>query len=387
MTLKRELEILRGAPIKSFSVKPEKVPCIETSDPELLCKNPVVSVHMITYNHEPYIRQAIEGVVMQKTDFEFELVIGEDCSTDKTREICFEYQKKYPDKIRVLWWHENVSKLGGNGGRVTARCRGDFIAFCEGDDYWIDPLKLQRQYDVFCAHDNVSICFTGGDIYWTVRKEFREWNSDRTLPHGVIAGHEFAKWLVFGRLIGARWHPVTLLTASVMFRKTAYNEAVSKFDILKWQMALGDLQVFLALSLEGDAYCLPERTSVYRQVASGAMQTRGMRVVRDAVLVKVFFLHYMPSVDSLAYSSTYRRALLHRYLARLKDLRYIQRQRYMSLAKTMESMKCIVHTMPFRAARLAVLLGVKDIDRWIHAIRKVIMLPRCILVHVRNNHS
>ena len=115
MTLKEKLEILRGEPIEVFDGDPMDIPCIETSDAEMLCRHPVVSVHMITYNHEPYIRQAIEGVMMHKTDFEFELVIGEDASTDKTREICFEYQKRYPEKIRVLWWHEDVSKLGGNG--------------------------------------------------------------------------------------------------------------------------------------------------------------------------------------------------------------------------------------------------------------------------------
>ena len=160
MTLKEELEILRGEPIEVFTGDPMDIPCIETSDPEKLCKHPVVSVHMITYNHEPYIRQSIESVMMQKTDFEFELVIGEDASQDKTREICFEYQKKYPDKIRVLWWHENVSKFGGNGRRTRAHCRGEFIAFCEGDDYWIDPLKLQKQVDIMRKHPNVGLCFS-----------------------------------------------------------------------------------------------------------------------------------------------------------------------------------------------------------------------------------
>ena len=153
MTLKEELEILRGEPIEVFIGDPMDVPCVETSDAEKLCKHPVVSVHMIPYNPEPYIRQAIEGVMMQKTDFEFELVIGEDCSQDRTREICFEYQKKYPDKIRVLWWHENVSKLGGNDLRCRARCRGEYIAYCEGDDYWIDPHKLQKQYELMKRHD------------------------------------------------------------------------------------------------------------------------------------------------------------------------------------------------------------------------------------------
>lgn len=153
MTLKKELEILRGEPITIFDGDPMKIPCIETSDAGKLCKHPIVSVHMITYNHEQYIRQAIEGVMMQKTDFEFELVIGEDCSTDKTREICFEYQRKYPDKIRVLWWHENVSRFGGNGIRNRAHCRGEFIAYCEGDDYWTDCNKLQKQVDIIRKYD------------------------------------------------------------------------------------------------------------------------------------------------------------------------------------------------------------------------------------------
>ena len=94
MTVKEEFEMLRGEPIKVFEGDSMNIPCIETSDAEKLCKHPIVSVHMLAYNHEPYIRQAIEGVMMQQTDFEFELVIGEDCSTDKTREICFEYQKR-----------------------------------------------------------------------------------------------------------------------------------------------------------------------------------------------------------------------------------------------------------------------------------------------------
>ncbi len=121
------------------------IPCIETSDEEQICKHPVVSILMLTYNHEPYIQQAIEGVMMQRTDFQFELIIGEDASQDKTREICFEYQKRFPDKIRVLWWHENVTRYGGNYLRVRARCRGKYIALCEGDDYWIDEYKLQKQ--------------------------------------------------------------------------------------------------------------------------------------------------------------------------------------------------------------------------------------------------
>lgn len=99
---------------------------------------------MITYNHEPYIAQAIEGVLMQETDFPYELVIGEDCSTDNTRKICEEYAKRFPDKIRLLAGQRNFG-IVPNFRRTFNACQGEFVALCEGDDYWISPLKIQRQ--------------------------------------------------------------------------------------------------------------------------------------------------------------------------------------------------------------------------------------------------
>jgi len=105
---------------------------------------PVVSVYMITYNHESYIAQAIEGIMMQQTDFPIELVIGEDCSTDRTREICLEYQDKYPEIIRLLLPEKNIG-IYKNSKSTFIECKGKYIAICEGDDYWTDPLKLQKQ--------------------------------------------------------------------------------------------------------------------------------------------------------------------------------------------------------------------------------------------------
>lgn len=142
-------------------VDERQIPCIETSDAEQLCKHPLVSVNMQTYNHERFIRQAIEGVVMQETVFEYELILGEDCSTDRTREICFEYQKKFPDKIRVLWAEENVCRLfcQANVNRCFNRSRGKYIASCEGDDYWTDPKKLQKQVEYMEAHPGCAMTF------------------------------------------------------------------------------------------------------------------------------------------------------------------------------------------------------------------------------------
>src|ERR1700690_2758382 len=109
-------------------------------------KEPLVSVKMITYNHAPYITRAIEGVLQQKTTFPFELIIGEDCSTDGTREIVFAYQKKYPDIIRVITSDKNVG-MNINGLRTIKAGKGKYIALCEGDDYWHNPEKLQKKVD------------------------------------------------------------------------------------------------------------------------------------------------------------------------------------------------------------------------------------------------
>lgn len=113
---------------------------------------PLVSISCITYNHRQFIRQCLEGFLMQKTSFEFEILIHDDASTDGTIEIIQEYQRKYPDIIKPIIEEVNQYSLG-----VTAvslrynfpRARGKYIALCEGDDYWTDPLKLQKQVDFF----------------------------------------------------------------------------------------------------------------------------------------------------------------------------------------------------------------------------------------------
>lgn len=289
MTLKEELEILRGEPIEVFSGDPMDIPCIETSDSEKLCRHPVVSVQMITYNHEPYIRQAIEGVMMQKTDFEFELVIGEDCSQDKTREICFEYQKRYPDKIRVLWWHENVSKLGGNGRRTGAHCRGEFIALCEGDDYWTDPLKLQKQVDAMRRYPNVGLCFCGAQQLWQENGVFEDRKHGSFSP-GVIHGKRFLLHHLFGADPKVMPGPEGfIMTATTLFRRAMLQQARLRFDVFNWRLYLGDKTLFYGLSSISDVFFLPDSVAVYRRSSSGIMTAKGNWVYRDSSLLRMYY--------------------------------------------------------------------------------------------------
>lgn len=125
-----------------------------------------VSVCVTTYNHEPFIAQALDSVLMQETDFDYEIVLGEDESQDGTREICTEYAERYPDRIRLfLRSRKDVIYIDG---RPTGRfnfvenlkaARGEYIALLDGDDYWIDPHKLQKQVDFLEEHPECSMCF------------------------------------------------------------------------------------------------------------------------------------------------------------------------------------------------------------------------------------
>ncbi|MCD4674136.1 MAG: glycosyltransferase, partial [Anaerolineaceae bacterium] len=151
--------------------KADEIPSQEISDPAVLSKTPLVSVNIVTYNHEPYIAQAIEGALMQKTNFPYEVLIGEDDSSDGTREICKEYAAKYPDKIRlflndrrnVIYVNEQPTGRW-NFINLLKNSKGKYISFCEGDDYWHHPKKLQMQVDYLETHPECGLVHS--DVVW-----------------------------------------------------------------------------------------------------------------------------------------------------------------------------------------------------------------------------
>jgi glycosyltransferase involved in cell wall biosynthesis len=119
---------------------------------------PKVSVHMPAYNHGPYLATAIESALGQKTDFPFEIVIGEDCSQDNTRDVALAYAARHPEIVKVLCHPTNVG-IWENDQRIIASCRGEYIAWLEGDDYWCSGTKLQRQIDLLERAPGLSACF------------------------------------------------------------------------------------------------------------------------------------------------------------------------------------------------------------------------------------
>lgn len=119
-----------------------------------------VSVCMITYGHEKYIKQAVEGVLMQECNFEVELLIADDCSPDNTREIIKEIQQSHINGSFIKYTKHITNKgMMGNFIWALEQCQGKYIALCEGDDYWIDSLKLQKQIDFLEINSNLDFCF------------------------------------------------------------------------------------------------------------------------------------------------------------------------------------------------------------------------------------
>ncbi len=220
----------------------------------------LVSIRCLVYNHEPYLRQCLDGFVMQKTNFAFEAIVHDDASTDKSADIIREYAAKYPDIIKPIYETENqYSKKDGSIRRIMddATCKTTkYIAFCEGDDYWTDPLKLQKQFDFMEANPDYSLCFHPAYV------KFENGIQERTL---------FGEWKETdynGLDIIRQW---TIPTASVFFRAKFYNKKYLEIANDR-RFIYGDIVLFEYLSTEGGIKCINEVMSVYRRNAGGVTE-------------------------------------------------------------------------------------------------------------------
>lgn len=219
----------------------------------------MVTVSLITYNHEKYIAQAIEGVLMQQTTFPVELLIGEDDSSDNTRDIVISYQQKFPDKIRVLL-NDRTSVIyieGKPSGMANfmnniKHAKGKYIALLDGDDYWTDPLKLQKQIDFLEANPDFVLCFHDSkevfeDDYRNNKKiNNKKHEQDIFTIEDTIKRRSFMK------------------TASVVFRNGLVNEFPPSFIVSQ----SADVPLYILLAQYGKIKYLKENMSVYRHHGS-----------------------------------------------------------------------------------------------------------------------
>lgn len=279
---------------------------------------PIVTVRTSTYQHGPYIKDCIEGVIMQKTTFPFEFIIGEDFSTDGTRELVFEYAKKYPDIIRVITADYNVG-MKANGFRCINATRGKYIALCEGDDYWTYPYKLQKQVDFLENHPEYVICFHRTVI-------IDEINSISWLDPDIIEKKTFST----NDLIKKNF----IQTPSIMFRNNI--NCIDKRRTWFKNSLIGDWPLTLTLSLYGKIFYMPDVMAVYRIHKGGIHSTREKEYYAKAA-VSVFkpALYYFPE----EYKKNIKRKLDNCYTSllgySLQNFNWQQAKKYMLKKRTL----------------------------------------------------
>lgn len=217
----------------------------------------LVAIHCLVYNHEPYLRDCFEGFVMQKTNFRFVAIVHEDCSTDNSAAIIREYEAKYPDIFRPIYetenqWHKTDGSLGRIMNAAIDATGAKYIAICEGDDYWTDPNKLQKQVDFLETHPDFSMCCHGADVANETQRRI-DCACERMTTREYYPDDAFPTWQI--------------PTASIVYRKKEVDAYTLKNAD---SFIAGDVVLILKCMHVGRVWGMSEHMSVYRMNPGGA---------------------------------------------------------------------------------------------------------------------
>ena len=219
-------------------------------------ERPTLSIYVPTFNHEHYIVQALDSILMQETSYTYEVLVGEDCSTDNTRAVLKEYEKQHPGKLQVFYREQNMRKQGnavGNSGDLRSRCRGKYIIALEGDDYWTDPCKIDKQIRFLEEHpDYIAVahnCFV---------VDHDSSRKDEVYPQCTDTEYtfdHFARDIMPGQL------------TTVMLRNVYHDDRYDT-SLLNRRIVPGDRLIYFWLLSNGKIHCIQEEMSAYRHVTN-----------------------------------------------------------------------------------------------------------------------
>tara|TARA_R110002051_G_scaffold238375_2_gene299117 strand:+ start:7997 stop:9106 length:1110 start_codon:yes stop_codon:yes gene_type:complete len=254
---------------------------INSKKEKLNDKEVVVSISCLAFNHELYIRQCLDGFIMQKTNFAFEVLIYDDASTDNTVEIIKEYEVKYPELIKPIYQSENQYSKGVKVSSTYnwSRVKGKYIAMCEGDDYWSDPLKLQKQVDFLEKNEDYGLVHTNFDTYYQDSNYFLK-NTHTVYNIEIKDNCTLNYWNLFGEAMA------TIKTLTACFRYDLIKEWQSVTPENKW--LVGDFPMYFFMSLKSKVGYLNESTSVYRTVPQGSLSNVGNDINKKLNIRKTY---------------------------------------------------------------------------------------------------
>lgn len=254
-------------------------------------KNMMLSVHLISYNHGPYIAQALDGILLQKVDFPMEVVVSDDCSQDNTAQIISEYARRYPQLIKPLLRMSNVGCVV-NYWENYRRCSGKYVALCDGDDYWTDPLKLQKQVDYLEAHPECGLTYTDLDCFLQ--------NENRLAPFPIDRLGEYAYDAQLMELRGI-WTVTVCLRKELLLNMPALDDSCFR----------GDTWIWLEISRKSLVHFIPDKTAVYRILPESVSHIRNRKKEADFLNrvgnVYLYYARNFPSTIPLINQSVLRK--------------------------------------------------------------------------------
>lgn len=281
-----------------------------------MSNNPLVSISVVTFQHKNYIKQCLDGILMQQTTFPFEIILGEDESTDGTREICIEYAEKYPDIIKLfLRSRKDVIYISGNPtGRFNfmenlKSCKGKYIAICEGDDFWIDSYKLQKQIDFLESNNDFTLCFHNAEILNIRGKESTKMNMHNKLSKSIYNTKDLLQ----------QWF---IPTASIVYRN--YND----FVFPEWfkNCQSGDIALLLLLSLKGNFKYIDDVMSSYRLHNTGISNNHNGY---NKVFSMIFLYQSFNLFSELEFDKEINKAMIYevrKHLPEIKEINKLKKQ-------------------------------------------------------------
>lgn len=284
----------------------------------------MVSVYIPTFNHENYIVQALESVLMQRTQYEFEVLVGEDCSTDNTRQVLQAWEQEHPGVFQIFYREQNMFRSECTNGRdLRLRCKGKYVICLEGDDFWTDPEKLEKQVTFLENHPE----------YYAVAHNCIVVDAD-SKPNGEqypeckdeeYTLHHYASGILPGQL------------TTMMRRNEELDEEFDKSLILK-RVGPGDRNLYFSIACQGRIYCMQECMSAYRHITSGGSSFSAtyrftFEIEELAIRTRMEFAQKVGNEDAICCAS----------VEYLMFIRYALRHKYLNKTEAKEAVNRVVH--------------------------------------------